>query len=357
METITVDDEDTMTTDWNISTALAESAGSRLRVALAMVCLLSQCGCSRNAEKIAVIPQTTAVTIWEAEHAGADFAASKSGVQLYWNAPTSEDDIRQQEALIERIIDEHYSALVLAPDQSLGLMAPVKRALAHNMRIVIVASSLPLPPGSGLSYIVNDDQASGRMAASRIGEILHGSGRVAVLGVSPESLSSLTILHSFETTLEEKYPGITLSERRFGTHNGTDAQQSAEEVLSSDRALDAIFTLSSVSSDGAAAALQSRGLTGHVKLVGFEQSAELANLVRLGSMDSLIAENTYEMGYRAVQLLAQPRSSAPQEIRLQPTLLTRENIASPEVRSLISTDWSRARGIGIDESLTEGSRR
>jgi ribose transport system substrate-binding protein len=344
-----------MLKDWKDSTDRIEGASWLHPMALAMVWLLLLCGCTPHTEKIAIIPETTAVTIWEAEHAGADFAAEKYGLQLYWNAPTSEDDIRQQEAMIERITNEHYSALVLAPDQTLGLLAPIKRALSHNMRIVIVASPLPLPPESGLSYIVNDDQASGRMAALRIGEILHGSGRVAVLGVAPESLSSLTILHSFETTLEEKYPRITLSERRFGTHNGTEAQQSAEEALSSDHALNAIFTLSSVSSDGAAAALQSHGLTGRVKLVGFEQSAELADLVRLGSMDSLIAENTYAMGYRAVQLLAQPRSSAPQEIRLQPTLLTRKNIASPEVRTLINTDWSR--GGGIPESRTDGGRR
>lgn len=299
------------------------------------------CGCSRQRGKIAVIPETTAVTIWEAEHAGAGFAAEKSDTQLYWNAPTSEDDIRRQQALIERITDEHYRALVLAPDQTLELMSPVQRALAHGMRIVVVASPLTLPPSADLSYIVNDDEASGRMAALRIGEILHGSGRVAVLGVAPESLSSLTILHSFETALEKKYPAIVISERRFGTHNGTEAQQSADEVLSSDHDVGAIFALSSAASDGAFAALQSHGLTSRVKLVGFEQSAELANLVRLGFMDSLIAENTYEMGYRAIRLLAQPPGSSPQEIKLEPTLLTQENIGSPEVRPLINTDWSR----------------
>jgi ribose transport system substrate-binding protein len=305
------------------------------------VWLTFPCGCSREPGKIAVLPETTAVTIWEAEHAGAGLAADKSGTQLYWNAPTSEDDVRRQQALVERITDEHYRALVLAPDQTLGLMSPVQRALARGIRIVVIASPLTLPPSANLSYIVNDDQASGQMAALRIGEVLHGSGRVAVLGVAPESLSSLTILHSFETTLEEKYPEIVISERRFGTHNGTEEQQSADEVLSSDHDIGAIFALSSAASDGAFAALQSHGLTSRIKLIGFEQSAELANLVRLGFIDSLIAENTYEMGYRAIQLLAQPPASSPQEIKLKPTLLTRANIDSPAVSPLISTDWSR----------------
>jgi ribose transport system substrate-binding protein len=290
--------------------------------------------------KVAILPQTTAVTIWEAEHAGSQFAADKLGIQIYWNAPTSEDDIQQQGALIERVIDEGYPALILSPDQTLALMMPVQRALAHGIRIVVVASALTLPASRNLSYIVNDDNASGRIAAMRIGQILHGKGRIGVLGVTAESLSSLAILHSFETTLEENFPHITIAERRFGTHNGTEAQRVADDVLATDHALDAIFTLSSASSDGAFAALQSRGLTSRIKIVGFEQSAELANLVRLGAIDSLIAENTYEMGYRAMQLLAHPAPQIPQEIRLEPTLLTVGNIDSPELKTLINVDWS-----------------
>lgn len=308
---------------------------------LAMPCLLLMGGCSRRSEKIAVIPQTTAVTLWEAEHAGAAFSASVSRIPIYWNAPTSEDDIQQQGALVERITDERYSGLVLAPDQTIALMAPVQRALSRGVRVVVVASPLTLPPGRNLSYIVNDDQASGRMAAMRIGRILHGKGHIAVLGVTAESLSSLAILHAFETTLEKEFPGIRIAERRFGTHNGTEAQQVADEVLATDHALDAIFTLSSAASDGAFAALQSRGLTARVKLIGFEQSAELANLVRLGDMDSLIAENTYEMGYRAMELLRRPPRRQPQNIELEPTLLTAENIDSPQARTLINMDWSR----------------
>jgi ribose transport system substrate-binding protein len=309
-------------------------------LATTAACLLVVAGCRKESLRVAVIPQTTGVTLWEAEHAGAEFEAAATGVRVYWNAPTSEDDIQQQGALIERIIDEKYPAMILAPDQTIALMSPVRRALAKGIRTVVVASPLTLPAGRNLSYIVNDDEASGRMAAMRVGQILHGRGRIAVLGVTAESLSSLAVLHVFETTLEQHYPEIVIAERRFGTHNGTEEQQIADEVLSTDHRLDAIFTLSSSASDGTFAALESRGMGRRVKLVGFEQSAELANLVRLGKMDSLIAENTYEMGYRAMQLLALPPSSTPQNIKLEPTLLTIENIDSPGVQTLINMDWS-----------------
>lgn len=299
--------------------------------------------CKRETPKIAVIPRTTALTIWEAAHAGAQFAAEKHGIQVYWNAPTSEDDIQQQAALIERIADGNYQGLILAPDQPLALMAPVQRAIAHGVRTVVIASPLPIPSGANLSYIVNDDEASGRMAAMRIGQILDGNGRVAVVGISPESLSQLSILHAFETTLEQHYPNITIVDRRTGTHNEAEAEHIADEMLSANKNLSAIFSLSAAASNGAVAALQSRGMTGQIRLVGFEQSVELANMVRAHVIDSIIAEDTYEMGYRAMELIAADQDPAgiAHNIKLSPTLLTRDNINSPQLQRLINMDWGR----------------
>lgn len=300
-------------------------------------------GCRQETFRVAVIPRTTALTIWEAVHAGVEFAADPAGIQVYWNAPTSEDDIQQQAALIDRVIDEHYRNLIVAPDQPLALMAPVQRALSKGIHTVVIASPLPIPPQKNLAYFVNDDEATGRMAAARIGYILRGKGSVAVLGIDPESLSDLTILHSFETALEKQFPQIVIVDRRTGTHYGTGAQQVADEAIRAHPGINSFFSLSAVASYGTIAALQARGLTGKIKVIGFEQSVELGNQVRSQQMDSLIAEDTYQMGYRALTLLAKHRDTPlpAQEVKLAPTLLTRDNIDTPAAQRLINRDWGR----------------
>ena|SRR5579884_445944 len=320
---------------------LSGQTGFRFSFLLACMAVLS--GCHEGNYRVAVIPRTTALTIWEAVHAGAEFAARPAGIQVYWNAPTSEDDIQQQAALVDRVVDEHYQGLVLAPDQPLALMSPVRRAIAQGVHTVVIASPLSIPAQKNLAYIVNDDEAAGRIAALRLGQVLSGHGSVAVVGINPESLSDLTILHAFEAALKEHFPDITITDLRTGTHNVTEAQQIADEVLATHSGLGAIFSLSAMASNGAVTALETRGLAGKVKLIGFEQSVELGNEVRAGTMDSLIAEDTYEMGHRALSMLAQYRSSSlpGQEIRLQPSLLTRENIDSPLARRLINRDWGQ----------------
>ena len=58
-------------------------------------------GCQRNSPiTIAVIPRTTGTMLWEPEHGGAQAAALKLGARIYWNAPTREDDIEGQIALV-----------------------------------------------------------------------------------------------------------------------------------------------------------------------------------------------------------------------------------------------------------------
>jgi ribose transport system substrate-binding protein len=314
-----------------------------VHISILLLCAIALAGCAKQAPQIAVIPRTTAVTIWEAEHAGANIAAQQAGARIYWNAPTSEDDLQQQVALVERVMTAKYDGLVLAPDQPLAFMAPVQQMLRRGMRVVVIGSPLPIQPGQGLFYILNDDEASGRLAALRMGKILSGHGRVAVVGVGPESLSDLAILHSFETTLEKNFPKVVITVRRSGTRNGTEANRIVDEILSAPDAVDAIFTLSAAASTGASSALHARGLTGKVRLIGFEQSAELANLIRRHEVDSVVAEDTYGMGYLGVRLLvgALGQGQAQQTTMLEPTLLTAENIDSPEVRNLIQMDWSK----------------
>ena len=298
-------------------------------------------GCARDPLRVALIPRTTASANWEAAHSGAQDASGGRGVQMYWNAPTSEDDVRQQAALIDRVVEARYGSLIVAPDQPLALTAAIQRAVQIGMRTVVIASPLTLSPRPNLAYVLNDDVADGRIAARRMGEILHGRGKLAVLGVNPESLSELTVLHSFEATLEREFPEVSIVDRRTGTHVQWEAQEIAEDVVRTHPDLNALFTLSSVTTFGAIAALQARGLNGRVRLVGSEQSPEVAEQIRTGLIDSVVAEDRYEMGYRAMQMLSDhPEKPMPaQDIRLQPTLLTRENIDKPEMRRLVRLEW------------------
>lgn len=302
--------------------------------------LLALGGCRSRSDVIAVIPRTTSTMFWETEHAGAEFAARRAGVRIRWNAPTREDDVQLQIGMVDRAIAQHCRGLILAPDEPRALMVPVERALAAGVPTVVVGAALPIKTEGNLYSIVNDNENIGRMAALRIGKILNGRGQVAVVGIDPESLSSLAVLRSFASTIEERFPSVAIVERRRGANNDLDSELTLNQVLLSHPDVDAIFSLDSLGTIGAYLALKSRSLTGRVKVIGVEQSAELANAVRLHQIDALIAEDTYQMGYRAIELLTQPGRQSPHVIKLSPMLITAENVDAAETKPFITNDWS-----------------
>lgn len=311
-------------------------------LSFASVLCLIMGGCrSQNSRTIAVIPGTTATEFWEAAHAGAEAAGRDAGFRIYWNAPTREDDVERQIGLVERAIDSDYAGLVVAPTNYLALVGSVRQALSKHIPTVVIRSSLPIPPGQGLSYILNDDQETGRLAATRIGTLLSGKGQVAVLGLDPSGPRSVLRARAIEAELAKSFPRVSVIERRSGSSNTAEVQQIAQEILIDNPALDAIVTLDVTATEGTWAALTALGKGKRVKLIGCEQEVDLMAGIRHGDIDSVIVENTYEMGFRAIQSIAARLrgESVPDKIELKPVLVTTANIDSDEVQKMLSVNW------------------
>lgn len=311
-----------------------------LRAVLALAMVFPGCR-SHPSRTIAVVPETTATELWEAMHAGAERAGRESGFYIYWNAPTREDDVEKQIAFVERVVHNQDAGLILAPDQYLALVAPVREVLASHIPTVIVRSPLSVPPGRGLSYILNDEDATGRIAARRLGTLLKGQGTVALLGIDPNVTGIVLRAHAFAAELANRFPHIVVVERRIVSPNSAEAQQAVEEILASQPHLDAILGLNAAATQGAWAALRALGKDRKIKLLGCDQEIELMASLRRGDIDSIIVENTNEMGRRAVQLIDEQTHgrTVPSEIKLPPTLVTQENIDTPEVQKMLSVNW------------------
>ena len=313
-------------------------------LAVIVLCLIT-CGCSSDEPRtIAVIPETTATEFWEAAHGGAEAAARDTGFRIYWNGPTREDDIQRQIALVDRAIDSECAGLVVAPTNYLALVGSIRQALSKHIPTVVIRSSLPIPSGQGLSYILNDDEETGRLAAARAGMLLAGKGQVALLGLDPSGPRSIIRARAIEAELAKSFPAVSIVEKKLGSANTAEVQQIAQEILIEHPSLKAIITLDVTATEGTWAALTALRKGKQVKLIGCEQEVDLMAGIRHGDIDSVVIEDTYEMGLRAVQSIA-ARShgeSVPDRIELEPMLVTKANIDSAEVQRMLSVNWRRS---------------
>jgi ribose transport system substrate-binding protein len=301
-------------------------------------------GCAgRATARIAVIPQTEGTMIWETEHVGAEEAAYRHGASIYWNAPTREDDVEAQIAIVDRVVDERYDGLVLAPDQALALMTPVRHAVARGIPTVVIGSPLAMPPGGDLFYILNDNERGGQLAALRVGELLHGMGTVAVLGINPDLTGIMIRTRVFEETLSADYPGIRILDKRMGSFNIPHEQQVAQDTINSHPDLDVIVAMMATTVEGSLSALHSVAGGEKIRVIGFD--IENWPPFDRNNLDCLIQEDTRAMGEQAVELILARRDgrSVAVQTTVPPRVITRENMSSPDVQSMLSQDWTLGR--------------
>ncbi|MFL6429674.1 MAG: substrate-binding domain-containing protein [Acidobacteriaceae bacterium] len=309
--------------------------------ALLLALLLPE-GCSRgHSHVIAVVPQTTAQEIWEAEHAGVAKALLGTTWKERWNGPSSETEVDRQIALVQQAIRQHDGGLILAPDHPVALTTAVRMAAEQGMPVVILDATLNLPASLDVDYLLNDEQQTGALAADRLGAVLHGHGTVAVLGETPALMATVARAASFRQRMAARYPGITVLDPLPGRFRTNLAEQDTEELLASHPDLNAIFTLTVGATRGVYRGLKLKQRIRQVHLVACDQDLDLLYYLRLGEVDSLVAENTFGMGYQATQLITGHRSGAAQGriLSFAPRLVTRENVDTPEVQQILNMDW------------------
>ncbi len=304
---------------------------------LALVVWLGCLGCHREGQgSIAVIPRTSGTMLWDPENVGAQREAAKLSEHIYWNASAREDDIDGQIALVDRIRAGNYRGLVLAPNHSRALITPVRRAIESGLPVVIVGSPLPIPPSANLTYVLNDEQEGGRLAALRVAELMRSGGEIALTGIDPGIAGIVERAQSFEKYLAIYSPLTHVKVRRVGTSNPGHEQEGAEEMLRAEPRISVIVALTNASTRGAISA--SPGVCGTIRVVGFDPEPPLFDKPNL---DSMIVQNTLGMGARAVQLIHERRQGRffSARVEFKPILVTRQNANSPEIEELMNSRW------------------
>lgn len=294
----------------------------------------------RSSPKIAIIPQTEGEVFWDSVHFGAEAAAKNGGASIYWNAPSREDDVEAQIALVQNVVKRNYQGLVLAPNHCLALISPVRDLMSRGIPISIIGSALSIPPSPDVTSIINDDEMGGRLAAQRAAVLLHGRGNIAVLGIDPDFLGNLSRARAFESELARIAPDISIVERGTGTFNVPHEQQVAQELLKTHPDLDLIVAFMWRTAEGVIRTLNSTKDHKKVILIAFD-AMTVPPFDQSNNLDSVIEEDIRTMGERGTEaVIAKLRKQpTPSLVVIPPRLITRENINSREVHDMFPAIW------------------
>jgi ribose transport system substrate-binding protein len=276
---------------------------------------------------IAFVARTSGTNFTEDMRRGADFAARSAGYQLYWNAPTREDDVDRQIRIAESAVQRGAKALILGPTNIWGVTTMVNDLMAQKVPVVFVQAEPSEPAGRYLTSVTPDQQQFGELAAARAAAITGGSGEVAIVGIDRGTPETLTRADSFIHAIAA-WPGIQVVAEAPGAVQTMEAEQSTRELFSAYPRLNAIFAVSADATQGAMLALEDVDVHHAISLIGSDRDLFLVDNLHDGKLDSLVASDGYRIGYLAAQAaLAALRGNPlppPQRVRAQ--LLTREHL-------------------------------
>ncbi|MGA2351418.1 MAG: substrate-binding domain-containing protein [Terracidiphilus sp.] len=301
--------------------------------------ILHLAGCNTKKIMVAVVPRTSGTMLWEPEHTGVERGVWSQDVYVYWNAPMREDDVQGQIDILTRAVDRGAKGLIVSPVEALPLRTPVYSVLQRGIPVVVIGTDLDLAAGKNLAYVLSDEDRGGQLAARRVGSLLKGRGTVAILGISNQLTGTTQRARSLEKTLAEEFPGIHVTFRSFALPTVSQEQQVTERLLAKSSQVDAILALTEASTRGAYYALTDFDKISGTRLIGFDQ--DLLVPIHNGGIDSVIMQNTYQMGRVAMKLMDEEMHGGASRsyVMVQPQLVTRENIDSAQTQEMLDLSW------------------
>jgi len=312
----------------------------KIRTLLLLCLSLAALSCNRStAKRIAFVPKGRAHVFWQSVHAGAIAAERENpGFTVIWNGPASETDFEGEIQIVDAAINQHVDAICLAPIDKKVLVAVVERAAAQGIPVIIFDS--PIDTDKFVAQVATDNYAGGQLGATRMAEILNGKGKIAEVAVQPGSASTMAREQGFEDELGKRASGIKLVDKQYGMADFGQSLKVAENMLTAAPDLNGMFASNESSTVGAARALKDRS---GVKLVGFDSSPQLIEALKSGTIDSLVVQDPFQMGYKSmVAAVAKLKGGSPERIQnITPTLVTKENMSDPEIQKKINPDLDK----------------
>jgi ribose transport system substrate-binding protein len=299
------------------------------------------CEAKRDKPLIAVIPKATSHEFWKSVHAGAIHGRDAAGVDIVWKGPITESDREAQINLVQDFIAQGVDGICLAPLDSQALIGVVREAKQAGVPVLIFDSGLD-DETDIVSFVATDNYHGGQIAATHLGKLLGGKGRVIILRQAVGSQSAEQREQGCLDTLATEFPKIEIlsSTQYAGDTSDKALVKSQQLLLTFGDKVDGVFTASQHVATGMLRALEEQDLAGKVKFVGFDPGPELVAALKAGKMHGIVLQDPVRMAELAVTTIAAYIRGKQVERRIATgeTLATPENMNDPKIKMLLEPE-------------------
>jgi ribose transport system substrate-binding protein len=302
----------------------------RTLIALAGLTMLSTVGGStaiaQEKKTIALVQINQQALFFNQMNQGAQKAADAAGVKLVIfnsnNEPTA------QNSAIETYIQEKVSGLAVVAIDVNGLMPAVKQAADAGIPVVAIDAILPDGPQKAQIGVDNAKAGAdmGKFFLDYVKTNMGGKAKIGVVGALNSYIQNVR-QDGFEKTVKS-VDGIEMAGVVDGQNVQDNALSAAENLITGNPDLTAIYATGEPALMGAIAAVQSQGKQDAIKVFGWDLTAEAIAGIDAGFVAAVIQQDPSAMGSAAVDALlkASAGQSVEKKIAVPVTIVTKANV-------------------------------
>lgn len=270
---------------------------------------------------------------WMVVKDGAQKAVDDIGGTLIFDGPADNNDIQGQVAIMENLITSKIDAILLTPLDSDALVAPVEKAMAAGIPVVVIDSGVNTD--KYVTFIATDNVSCGRVAMSKLVELIGGEGEVAIVNALAGIPSDDARGQGGEEIVKEN-PKVTLLTHQHLLDQAA-AMAATENILIGNPNIKGVFATYNRGTLGAAGAIANRGQAGKVKLVGVDGDIDEIEYLKEGVIDALVVQQPYEMGRMGVEMAVKAINGedVPKSVTPDVVVATRENMNDPVIHKVL----------------------
>lgn len=303
-----------------------------LAAACALLAALLLSGCAADAvgseqHTVALVAKSTETEFWLSVFAGAEAAATEYNLKLSISGPETEEDYESQNRMVAEAVAAGAEALVFSAIDYENNASAIDDAAHAGVKIVAIDSSVASDMVS--TYIGTDNYAAGQMAAQAALDRVEGELVVGIVNYDISSANGQERERGAVALLNESGRAEVAAVINTLAEAGQ-ARDDTADMLAEHPEINVLLAFNEPTSVGAAEAVSELGLSESVFLVGFDSNVATVDGLQEGSVDALVVQNPYAMGYLGVEsaykLLSGQGDSLESTVDTSTQVVDRENI-------------------------------
>jgi ribose transport system substrate-binding protein len=230
-------------------------------------------------------------------HNGAAAEAKALGVKLTWQGGTTFSPTTQ-EPVVNSLLAEHPSALLIAPTDVKALQAPIQKFVTAGIPVIAVDTTIN-DTSLLTSAITSNNTQGGAAAADTIAKLAHDKGDVAVDNVNP-GISTTDARQAGFVNEMKKYPNMHVVATEYNNDSATTAESQVRNLLLAHSGLVGVFATNLYGAQGAGTAIEAAGKKGKVFVAAYDAEPATVALLKKGVINVLVVQQPAVEGKDAV---------------------------------------------------------